>query len=837
MEKESSSAVAVSETVNLSTEQTRDRTESVVSIDSSLGNESGTGRKKEKKQRRRGESLTSMGSSKGTDSSCKGTPISDEQRPMRQYGQVTMRAKIKKGNIHVPSGTNLEDVGSYVEREIMQSKHEAHSAPMSEQQQAVADLSRRLHDELLETHVRSEGFDRFDSQYDPHADLMMSASFARVRSDEIRAENDHGTSLSKERFSAKYWGTWRNDVMILEKISAEEAVAQKPPPSKHEVLAAKKKSMVQQVQRCTPSLLPGTSFGLPRTERSEFFDFHMQGNRNSTTKLYEGSLGTPVPKAFHTPSALLPADSDPDRFGHSMPGGVIAMGPARGVSAKMPSANIDFPPVDVPKGDAKLLSFGTSARSAPVRRAINSSSEQGGGGGNPIVNESTMPGNKFGSEARTGGIPDTRRSYPGPATYDVPGVFDRFELPDYKARIDNIAKSGADFRAIPAHDLAKLGGFAFGCNRQEHVLYGFCLDGRCSKRIEFERAFLQTKDFARLGAETLEQCTECLPGRDKAIKKKSAKTTVADDKPPELDIFNIDGEAALARLEAKYSSPERSTKLRREFILSLVPDPKEYIYPLHMAASRADLNALRKMRALGLDINLRQGDRDETPIHLAVRNQHLKAVNAIVDIFEGVVDLNIQNKLGDAPLHLAARKGFKDIVEALCDADANPLLKNDAGLTPLQEAKVFGIQQLLRLQEDIFKLRMELSETADAVGRARRKAAQQRAMASEGVELAAYLAEEGLSTSADISEADRIQFPWRAQIASRGGGTAPSSRVSSTRSRSRIMEITKDKFDAEADKAQTNTSLYRVARTKTKLKDPTQNSFVMGYWGDETSGK
>jgi hypothetical protein len=764
---------------------------------------------------------------------------------MRQYGQVTLRAKIKKGNIHVPSGTNLEDVGSYVEREIMQSKHEAHSAPMSEQQQAIADLSRRLHDELLETHVRSEGFDRFDSQYDPHADLMLSASFARVRTDEIRAENDHGTSLSKERFSAKYWGAWRNDVMILEKISAEEVVAQKPPPPRHEVLKKKKKAMEQLVQRSTPSLLPGTSFALPRTDRSEFFDLHMQGNRNSTTKLYEGSLGTPVPKAFHTPSALLPVDSDPDRFGHHMSGGVIAMGPARGVLAKLPSANIDFPAVDVPKGDAKLLSFGTSARSAPVRHAINSG-EQGGGSGNPVVNASAMPGNKFGSEARTGGIPDTRRAYPGPATYDVPGVFDRFEVPDDKARIDNIAKNGADFRSIPVHSLAKLGGFAFGCNRQEHVLYGFCLDGRCGKRIEFERAFLQTKDFARLGAESLDQCAECLPGRDKATRKKKivskeaeAAAAMAEDQPPQLDIFNIDGEAALARLQAKYSSPERSAKLRREFILSLVPDPDEYIYPLHMAASRADLRALQKMRALGLDVNLRQGDRDETPMHLAVRNQHLKAVNAIVDIFEGVVDLNIQNKLGDAPLHLAARKGFKEIVEALCDADANPLLKNDAGLTPLQEAKAFGIQQLLRLQEDIFKLRMELSETADAVGRARRKAAQQRAMESQGgVELAAYLqAEEKPSTSADVSEADRIQFPWRAQIASRGGGTAPSSRVSSTRSRSRIMEITKDKFDAEADKAQTNTSLYRVARSKTKLKDPTQNSFVMGYWGDDTSGK
>ena len=754
---------------------------------------------------------------------------------MKKYGQIPLRNPIKKVKLELSEDRKLEDVGTYIRREIFESKLEGHVEHSTQKQKELTGFARSLHDELLETKVRSAGFDRFDNQYDPHGDIMMTASFARVHADEVRAANDTGTSLSKERFSSKYWGTWRKDVMILEKFSSEEVVAKKRVLKNHEILKIKKEKMKKSQQRNTPSMLPGTAFagaalGHDRPENF-YFDLHMQGNRNDASAIVQHSLKQPLPEYVANPASLLPADSDPDRFGNSISGGVIAMGPARGVAVKSISANIDFPPVDQPKRDPKMLSFSTGPRVSKVVASNDS-----GVSSTPIAaTPSNLPGNKFGEEARTGGIPDSRRSYPGPGTYNMKGIFDKFAPPDYQAVIARIDKEGADFRAIHSYDLAKIGGFAYGCNRQEHVLYGFCLDGRCSKRVEFERAFLQTKNFKRLGADSMEQCLDVLPGKDKMTrpKKVADKNEDSEELKADLDILNIDGDKAMQRLKGKYHDPDYARALKQEFILSLVSDPKEYIYPLHMAASRADIQALKKMRALGLDINLQQGEREETPLHLAVRNQHLNALNTILAVFEDVVDVNVQNYAGDTPIHLASRKGFKELVAALCDANANPELKNSAGYTPLQEAQLFSIQQLLRLQEDAYKLRQELACVKQEVAAEVKKEALQRTMSLQGTDLSAYL-DSMHPSSGELSAADLIQYPWRAQIVSRGGSAAPSSRASTNHSqRSRILELTAEKYDPEVDKSKTNTSLFRVARSKTKLKDSKMNSYVLGYWADD----
>jgi hypothetical protein len=480
----------------------------------------------------------------------------------------------------------------------------------------------------------------------------------------------------------------------------------------------------------------------------------------------------------------------------------------------------------MPKGDPQMLSFGTASRLTKVPQANESS------GGNPFPDRdespSKIPGNKFGEESRSG-IADTRKLYPGPGTYQVKGIFDHHKPRDYQKVIDKIERSGLDFRALAPHDLAKISGFAYGCNRNEHILYGFCLDGQCSKRIEFEKAFLQTKNHKRMGAETREEVMSLLPGCEKITKKKMNEE---EQEKFKLDIFNIDAGEAMTRLQKKYDQKDRISKDKREFILSLVDEPKEYMYPLHIAASRCDVQAIRKMQVLGLDVNFVQGEHKETPLHLAVRNQHITAVREILESFHGAVDVDIQNNSGDTAIHVAARKGFKDHVEILCDAKANPLLKNDNGYTPLMEATSFPIQQLLRLQEDMYKMKSELFELKKQLIDERQKAAEIHNHNEMGISLGEFFANEG--DNDEISGADMIQYPWRAQIASRGGGTAPASRASSTQStRSRLLEITKDAYDAEVDQSKSNNSMYRVARTKTMLNNPKKNSFVLGYFADD----
>jgi len=744
---------------------------------------------------------------------------------VRKYGQVGLRAPIKKGAYAVSAERKLEDVGAYIKREVFENTPAGHSAADSEQQQKLAAHALYLHDELLETEVKEAGFDRFAGQYDPRGDTMIAAGFSRVRADEERAAQDKGTSLSRERFSAKYWGTWRADVMILEKTSAEQETPTKKELKKYEELKKQKEKAALRVRRDTPSKLPGTSFAAGQNMKHGglLFDSHMQGTRNTPAAIMEHSMREPPPVAFHTPSALLPADSDPYRFGHSISGGVIAQGPARGARAKLASANIDFPPVDVPKGDPKLLSFGAAKR---LTKTVQCNESRDAPAATASSCPLRRPGNKFGEEARTGGIPDSRRSHPGPGTYDVQGIFDRFDVPDYPRMIDAIAKSGVDFRAIPSVDLAKIGAFAYGCSRQEHVLYGFCLDGQCHKRVEFERAILQTKNYKRLGAENQQELAALLRG---GAASKAKPAPEKEESKPDLDILNIDSAAAMARLQKKYSGGEQRAALRREYILSTVPGPKEDIAPLHMAAARADVHAIKKMRVLGLDINLQRGENArecETPLHLAVRNQHLNALKTIINVFDGVVDVNIQNNVGDTALHLASRKGFKGLVEALCDAEANPLLKNHAGLAPLQEARSFPIQQLLRLQSDLFKLRAELAAAEAAVAKEKGKELLLAKMhaGGGGVDLGTYMGH--LNDAGDMSAAGMVPSPRRSAIVSSRGSAAPSSR-------SKILEMTQGTFDADVDKSKINTSLFRVARVRTTLKDPRVNSYLMGYWADE----
>ena len=59
--------------------------------------------------------------------------------------------------------------------------------------------------------------------------------------------------------------------------------------------------------------------------------------------------------------------------------------------------------------------------------------------------------------------------------------------------------------------------------------------------------------------------------------------------------------------------------------------------------------AIRKMAVLNFDINFIEGDRQETPLQLATRSQHLDAVNAILDGNKLLknVPLRIYNRLYD----------------------------------------------------------------------------------------------------------------------------------------------------------------------------------------------
>lgn len=56
-----------------------------------------------------------------------------------------------------------------------------------------------------------------------------------------------------------------------------------------------------------------------------------------------------------------------------------------------------------------------------------------------------------------------------------------------------------------------------------------------------------------------------------------------------------------------------------------------------------------------------------------------------------------QQNLGSNPLHFAARRGLKEVCEALINYVADPNAQNDAGTTPLMQAVSFGRLDIIDL--------------------------------------------------------------------------------------------------------------------------------------------
>ncbi|MFL6173177.1 MAG: ankyrin repeat domain-containing protein [Marmoricola sp.] len=106
---------------------------------------------------------------------------------------------------------------------------------------------------------------------------------------------------------------------------------------------------------------------------------------------------------------------------------------------------------------------------------------------------------------------------------------------------------------------------------------------------------------------------------------------------------------------------------------------------LHYAAVDGDLELARELIAQGFDVNLREA-RDFTPLHFAAQSQAVEIVELLID---NGAEIDAQNSVGATPL-LVALLNFRNdprTVRLLRDRGANPLLKNQAGISPQEHAE------------------------------------------------------------------------------------------------------------------------------------------------------
>lgn len=102
--------------------------------------------------------------------------------------------------------------------------------------------------------------------------------------------------------------------------------------------------------------------------------------------------------------------------------------------------------------------------------------------------------------------------------------------------------------------------------------------------------------------------------------------------------------------------------------------------PLMLAALNGELDLSEKMVKKGADVN----KTGWTPLHYAASNGHVTVIKLLL---ENHAYIDAESPNGSTPLMMAGMYGSVEAVKLLLEEGADPLLKNQQGLTALEFAK------------------------------------------------------------------------------------------------------------------------------------------------------
>jgi ankyrin repeat protein len=126
---------------------------------------------------------------------------------------------------------------------------------------------------------------------------------------------------------------------------------------------------------------------------------------------------------------------------------------------------------------------------------------------------------------------------------------------------------------------------------------------------------------------------------------------------------------------------------------------------LHMAVSNGNKDMVIFFIEKGLDINATNA-RGETPLYYAVY-YYRDSLEILQFLIQAKANLNLLTKTGDTPLHLAAYRGYHEVVSCLLRYGINPSRRNKYGEEPLHLGayKCYIDNQLRNEQEEGKKLK------------------------------------------------------------------------------------------------------------------------------------
>ncbi len=157
---------------------------------------------------------------------------------------------------------------------------------------------------------------------------------------------------------------------------------------------------------------------------------------------------------------------------------------------------------------------------------------------------------------------------------------------------------------------------------------------------------------------------------------------------------NLDGSTALT-----WTTDSRTTETLVRAGASVSQEkPSDGCTSLHAAAERGDLQSIRILIETkgGLEGLSSFDHLGYTPLHHAAASGNLDIVRYILS-FGIPPDINTPNSIAPSPLSLATERGDLELVSLLVSAGANPSLELGMNPSPLDQAKVENLSEILEL--------------------------------------------------------------------------------------------------------------------------------------------
>jgi hypothetical protein len=133
--------------------------------------------------------------------------------------------------------------------------------------------------------------------------------------------------------------------------------------------------------------------------------------------------------------------------------------------------------------------------------------------------------------------------------------------------------------------------------------------------------------------------------------------------------------------------------------------------PLMLAALKGQVEVAARLIELGADVN-KPG---WTPLHYAASGGHPAMIQLLLDQ-DAYIDAESPN--GSTPLMMAAMYGTPSAVKLLLESGADPLLKNELGLSALDFAQRANRSQSIAIIEAFARARPPADKPEEAPGRA-----------------------------------------------------------------------------------------------------------------------